>query len=88
MKYINTNDTEHSITLEPRFYPVNETVSIELIDYNTKSTTFTGVAVTTSGVTKLGFTFTSKEDYIYQMIVSDDTNTVMYVGSLKSVDNE
>ena len=88
MKYINTNNTDHSIKLEPRFYPSNETVSIELIDYNTKSTTISGEATTTSGVTEMTFSFNSKKDYTYQMIVSDDASTVMYVGSLKSVDNE
>lgn len=87
MKVVDFNDSNHTISMIPR-YDVSGDLNLYLYKESDETeTTFTAVTYTyTNGIMELSFTYTFLEDERYQLKVATAGGVVAYRGKLIATD--
>ena len=88
MKIVDHNDSMHSISLIPRFYPTTG-ITLDLYNEGTKvdTTSVVNTYSVTNGKLTINFTFTFLENERYQMKISESTS-IAYRGKILVTDQE
>lgn len=88
MIVLNPENTEHTITIVPRFYPEDETLSCKLYNEATKVETQQDISQTVSnGNLSFGLTFTFSEFDKYQIAIYD-ANEIVFRGKIFATEQE